>query len=109
MEDIKMGKKKNKKKYNGYDDSEYDYSDINYDGDIRKVMRDIASAIEGYLDYAETYAIFEGITEKEWETNMKIAKKLVKKLRKGDPSVFDIDTLNKVLATDHQLVIGMDQ
>ena len=104
-----MGKKKKKKNrmMEVYDENDYDYSDINYNGDIRKLMGHIASSIEGYIDYIETYAIFEGITEKEWETNMKIVKKLIKKLKKGDPSVFDVQTLNEVLATDHELVVGM--
>ncbi len=97
-----MGKKKKK---NNID--EFDYSDINYNGDIRKLMLNIAESIEGYLDYMETYAIIEGISEEEWEKNMKIGKKLIKKLRKGDPSVFDIPTLNEVLSSDHQLVIGL--
>lgn len=98
-------KKKKQKKY--HDDSEYDYSDINYSGDIRKLMNDIADSIQGYIEYIETYAIFEGTTEIEWEKNMKQVKKLIKKLRKGDPSVFDISTLNEVLATDHKLIIGV--
>ena len=96
---------KKKKKKNHYDKTEYDYSEINYSGDIRKLMDDIANSIEGYIDNMETYAIFEGMTEAEWDKNMKIAKKLIKKLRKGDPSVFDIDTLNRVLASGHKIVL----
>ena len=101
-------KKKKKKKKKTYDDNDYDYSDINYSGDIRKLMNEIADSIQGYIDYIETYAIFEGTTESEWDKNMEIAKKLIKKLRKGDPSVFDIPTLNEVLASGHNLVLGVN-
>ena len=96
-----MGKKKEKKKK-----KIYDYSNINYDGDIRKMMKELARSIKGYIDYVEVYAIFDGITEKEWKKNMKRAKKLIKKLKKGDPSVFNIEVLNQVLDSDHKLVIG---
>ena len=100
--DKKDTKKKKKKKNRG----KYDYSDINYDGDFRKVMKQHAKAIKGYIKYIEVYAIFEGMTEEEWEENMKIAKKLIKKLKKGDPSVYNIDELNSTLAENHKLVIN---
>lgn len=98
--DANKKKKKKKKK------EEYDYSDINYDGDIRKMMKELADSIKGYIKYMEVYVIFEGVTEDEWKKNMKVAKKLIKKLKKGDPSVFNIDVLNEMLADDHKLVIG---
>ena len=95
--EIKKEKKKKKKKY--------DYSDINYDGDFRKVMKEHAKSLKGYIKYLEVYVIFEGMTEKEWKENMKIAKKLIKKLKKGDPSVYNINVLNEMLADNHKLVI----
>lgn len=101
-----MGKKKHKKQYKDDANDKYDYSDIIYDGDIRELMKNLADSIEGYIDYIETNAIFEGITEKEWDAQMEVAKKLVKKLRKGNPSVFDIETLNEVLASNHNLIVN---
>ena len=98
-----MGKNDKKKKNK---EEEYDYSDINYSGDIRHLMSDIADSLEGYIDYIETFVIFSGITEKEWEKNIKTVKKLIKKLRKGNPSVFNIDELNNVLASEHQIIVG---
>lgn len=103
-----MGKKNKKKKCLINEDNEYDYSDINYNGDIRKFMTNIADSIEVYIDFIETYAIFEGITEDAWKQNMKIAKKLIKKLRKGDPSVFNISKLNEVISSNHKIIIGLE-
>ena len=97
-------KKKRKKKKNR--DNEYDYSDIHYRGDIRKVMNAIADSLEDYINYIEVYIIFEGITEDDWIKNMKIAKKLIKKLRQGNPDVFDIPSLNELLDSGHDLIIG---
>lgn len=106
-----MGKKKKLKQKDVFefdDDAEYDYSDIHEDPDtLRETMKKMADALECYKDYIETYAIFEGITEKEWEENMKLIKKLIKKLRRGDPSVFDISALNDVLDSDHNLIVGL--
>ena len=100
----KKKKKKHNKKY-----EEYDYSEIHCDEyDLQAKMKKMAEALEYYKDYIETYTIFEGITEEEWEKNMQQLKKLIKKLKKGDPSVFDIDALNDMLDSGHQLVFGMD-
>lgn len=105
--DIEYNNKKKKNKKKKKTDDEYDYSDINYSGDIRKLMKQMANSLECYIDFIETYAIFEGITEDEWQKNVKNIKKLIKKLRKGDPSVFDINNMNEVLTQGHQLVIGL--
>ena len=101
----KKKKKKKKEKSNEYDLNDFDYSDINYNGDIRKLMNDIADSIEGFLDYLEVYIIFEGASEKKLKKNINICKELIKKLRKGDPSVFDISALNEILASGHNLLI----
>lgn len=89
------------------DHSKYDYSDFNYDGDFLGLMRKIADSIESYIDYMETYAIYEGVTESEWNKNIKIANKLIKKLRKGDPSVFNVEALNDILSSDHHLIMNI--
>ena len=102
----KSDKKDDKKKKKKKKKAKYDYSDINYDGDFRKVMKEHAKAIKGYIRYLEVYAIFEGMTEDEWKENIKIAKKLIKKLKKGDPSVYNIEELNNTLAENHRLVIN---
>lgn len=99
-------KKKPKKKKKDHDDILYDYSDINYGGDIRKLMDQFADSIEGYVDSVNTYFIFEGINKEEWKKMKKQAKKLIRKLREGDPSVFDINVLNEVLASDHSIIVG---
>ena len=104
-----MPRKKKDKVDKDDEPEEFDLSEINADeDDIRKKMKAMANSIECYLDYIETYAIFDGITEEEWKKNVKTVKKLIKKLRKGDPSVFDIPTLNNVLSQGHQLVIGLE-
>ena len=108
-----MTNKENKKKikkytYNDYR-NDYDYSNIHCDeGELILKMKKMAEALEYYKDYIETYTIFEGISEDQWNDNMKKLKKLIKKLKKGDPSVFDIDTLNDLLDSGHQLVFGID-
>lgn len=95
----------NKKKKKNFYDDEYDYSDIHYDGDFRELCQKIANSIEEFMELMETYAIFDGMTEDEWNSNIKKLKKLCKKLRKGDPSVFDIDRLNELLDSGHGLII----
>lgn len=104
-----MGKNnvyKHPEKYN--QDGEYDYSDIHEKEEkIIKAMKKMADSFECYKDYIETYAIYSGITEKEWKQNVKVVKKLIKKLRKGDPSVFDIEALNEALDSDHGLIMGI--
>lgn len=99
-------KKKKKKKQKEHDVTEYDYSDINYNGDIRKLMTQIADSIEEYVDSINSYFIFDGVHKDEWDMMEKKIKKLIKKLRKGDPSVFDIQTLNEVLASEHPIILG---
>ena len=99
-------KKKKEKEDNEYE--EYDYSEINADEYyIRKKMKAMANSFEEYIDCIDTYAIFDGISEEEWKKHVKRIRKLIKKLRKGDPSVFDIPTLNEVLSREDQLVVGL--
>ena len=86
----------------------YDYSKIHYDGDIKELMTNIADNLEEYLIYVKTYAIFDGMSEEEWNENMKTAEKLIKKLRKGDPSVFNINELNNALDSEHDIILGSD-
>ena len=83
-----MGKKK----------EDYDYSDIHCDEDeLREIMKNMAKSIQMYVETISMYAILEGVTEKTWEDNIKTAKKLVKKLKNGDPSVFNVEALNDYL------------
>ena len=101
-----MGKKKKQKHILAHENEEYDYSDIHYNGDIRKLMNDFADAIEGYLDSVNTYYIFEGVNEESWKKMKKKTKKLIKKLRQGDPSVFNIRMLNEVIESDNSIYMG---
>lgn len=83
-----MGKKKKEK--------EYDYSEFNYEGDMKEMMRETAESIQQFVDYMEEYTIFEGMTDEEWKENSKTLKKLIKKLKKGDPSVFNVEVFNEL-------------
>ena len=85
--------------------TEYDYSELNYDGDIKKVMKEHAESFKYFIKYLEVYAIFEGMTEKKWKKTIKKAKKLCKKLKKGDPSVYNTKEFNKAIAEDRKLVV----
>ena len=75
----------------------YDYSKIHYDGDFTIIMTKIADSLEEYINYIKTYIIFNNMNEDEYNEYMNTAEKLIKKLRKGDPSVFNIDELNQLL------------
>jgi hypothetical protein len=83
-----MSKKKKEK--------EYDYSEFNYEGDMKEMMRETAESIQQFVDYMEEYTIFEGMTDEEWKENSKTLKKLIKKLKKGDPSVFNVEVFNEL-------------
>lgn len=89
-------------KYNHHND--YDYSDIHYDGDVKKLLEDMAKVIEEFASYMETYAIYS-CSEEEWEENRKLIKKLIKKLKKGDPSCLDIDRMNEILDSGHSVLV----
>lgn len=103
-----MGKKKKKKQKKYVNNDILDFSDIDYNGNFHKVMKQMADSLEYYINTADTDFIFDGISEDEWKKNVAIVEKLIKKLRKGDTSVFDIPTLNEVLSQGHQLVIGLE-
>ena len=65
--DTKKKSKKKKKNKQKDEYKDYDYSEIHYDADeLVTCMKKMADALECYKDYIETYAIFEGITEEEW-------------------------------------------
>ena len=81
----------------------YDYSKIHYDGDFRKKMNKIADSLDEYINYIKTYIIFNNMSEDEYNENIQIAEKLIKKLRKGDPSVFNIDELNNLLDNGYDI------
>ena len=104
-----MGKKK--KKYHNdyyddyYDDDDMDYSGIHYDGDIRELLTVIADSIEGYMKIMETYAIFDGVTEKEWNEDNANLRKIIKGLRKGKTNMFDKERLNEILDSGHSVII----
>lgn len=89
-------------KHNHHKD--YDYSDIHYDGDIKKLLEDMADVIENFAAYMETYAIYS-CSEEEWIENKKLIKKLIKKLKKGDPSCLDIDRMNEILDSGHSVLV----
>lgn len=82
---------------------DYDYSKIHYDGDFKKKMTKIADSLEEYVNYIKTYIIFNNMTEDEYNEHIKIVEKLIKKLRKGDPSVFNIDELNNILDNGYDI------
>lgn len=83
---------------------EYDYSDIHYDGDVKKMLNEMGDVIESFASYMEKYAIFS-CSEEEWEENRKLIKKLIRKLKKGDPSCLDIDRMNEILDSGHNVLI----
>ena len=83
----------------------YDYSKIHYDGDFKKKMSKIADSLEEYLSYIKTYIIFNNMTEDEYNEHIATAEKLIKKLRKGDPSVFNIDELNELLVSGYDITV----
>ena len=71
---------------------EYDYSDIHYDGDVKKMLNEMGDVIESFASYMEKYAIFS-CSEEEWEENRKLIKKLIKKNSRRNtisfPAAFD--------------------
>lgn len=83
---------------------EYDYSDIHYDGDVKKMLNEMGDVIESFASYMEKYAIFS-CSEEEWEENRKLIKKLIRKLKKGDPSCLDIDRMNEIFDSGHNVLI----
>ena len=83
---------------------EYDYSDIHYDGDVKKMLNEMGDVIESFASYMEKYAIFS-CSEEEWEENRKLIKKLIRKLKRGDPSCLDIDRMNEILDSGHNVLI----
>lgn len=82
----------------------YDYSDIHYDGDVKKMLNEMGDVIESFASYMEKYAIFS-CSEEEWEENRKLIKKLIRKLKRGDPSCLDIDRMNEILDSGHNVLI----
>ena len=83
---------------------DYDYSDIHYDGDVRKLFKDMANFMEKYASYMDKYVIYY-CSEEEWVTIVKLRKELIKKLKKGDPSCLDIDRTNEILDSGHSVLI----
>lgn len=54
----------------------------------KEFMKGMANALEDYLYALEEYIIIDGITEEEYDKAIETLKKLIKKLRKGDTSVY---------------------
>ena len=54
-------------------------------------MKQMAESLEEYLSVIENYVIINGLTEKEYEKAVETVKKLIKKLKKGDTSVYSED------------------
>lgn len=89
-----MSKKKKKKKK----EVEYDYTDIHCDEvDLRKSMKGMSKSLQLYMDTINNYAILEGVKEEKWKEDMRTVDRLIKKLKEGDPSVFNNDSLNEYL------------
>ena len=96
-----MSKKKHKKH------QKYDYSEIDAEPEeIRAIMKQYAKDFKLFKKVAKRNIIFGGMKENESKKQMKVLKKLIKKLKKGDPSVFDIDVLNELLHSNRELIIG---
>lgn len=81
----------------------YDYSKIHYDGNFKEKMSIIADSLEEYINYIKTYVIFNNMSEDEYNKYISTAEKLIKKLRKGDPSVFNIKELNNLLDAGYDI------
>ena len=54
-------------------------------------MKEMAESLEEYLSVIENYVIINGLTEKEYDKAVETVKKLIKKLKKGDTSVYTED------------------
>lgn len=54
-------------------------------------MKQMAESLEEYLSVIENYVIINGLTEKEYDKAVETVKKLIKKLKKGDTSVYSED------------------
>ena len=54
-------------------------------------MKQMAESLEEYLSVLENYVIINGLTEKEYDKAVETVKKLIKKLKKGDTSVYSED------------------
>ena len=62
----------------------------------KEFMKGMADALEEYLYALEEYIVIDGITEEEYADSINTLKKLIKKLRKGDTSVYR-DNLEEVV------------
>lgn len=99
-----MGKKKKNKKNKDIDSS---YSEFHYDGDLLELMKNMADGIEFYLNTTTRYMIIENITEEEYKSAVKQIKKLIKKLREGDTSVFSTEGFNELVDSGHGYLLEM--
>lgn len=55
------------------------------------VMKNMAESLSEYLSIVEDYVIVNGLTEDEYKEAVQTVKKLIKKLKKGDTSVYVSD------------------
>ena len=62
----------------------------------KKLLNFIADSLESYIDVREELLIYE-ISPEELEKQLKKGRKLVKKIRKGDMSVFNEEVLEDEL------------
>lgn len=66
----------------------------------KKLMKNMAENLEGYLNTIDSYAIIQGITDEEYEDARKKVEKLIKHLKKGHgEKVFDEDRFRELLAS----------
>lgn len=84
-----MGKNKKKKnKFKKYQKtSQYD----------QKILNTMADQFEEYVNAIDTYVIKEEMSESGYQKGIDTVKKLIKKLRKGDESIFENGMYEKAI------------
>lgn len=92
-----MGKDKKKKKKKEIKEQSREYN--------REELSKMADALEQYFDIFDRCIICEHMDEEKYEKNMKIVRKLIKKLREGDgDSVFDLERYDDMMARKNNLM-----
>lgn len=66
------------------------------DDDELEFMNKVADSIETFMTQSERYIIIPGNDVEEMEKARKRVRKLIKKLRKGDTSVFDYERYQEI-------------
>ena len=101
----KSSKKKNKEKSDESFDHGWDDFDVDVVDEVRSLTKPIAHSLECFKDFMETYTIFEGCTEEEWEVYMKKLDKLITKLKEEDASVFNREVVTDMIRNGHPLAM----